>query len=220
MREHSTQKTRFTFLLIEVAVLCASSYAAFERVLPGDNDKGFWFYAALLGLILGSRLDTPFFVKPADVVLYAAPAAIALLLKNAWRTWDPREKVAYCLAVAFCIIVGLMAASAILLQGAKRPTLNRLSNVLRVSAEVLGTPQIVYSIVLAFALFAYHSDSAKEVGLIVAAWVLTGVMSPLEGAIRLFRRVRRIWAPDSLLDADGEVAAYQTPGLVLIRRHM
>jgi hypothetical protein len=43
------------------------------RVFPFGDDKGFWFYTALLGLVLGTRLDTPFFARPADVVLYAAP---------------------------------------------------------------------------------------------------------------------------------------------------
>jgi hypothetical protein len=79
MREPAlNQKTRFVLLLLDVVILCAASWFAFGRVFPAGNDKGFWFYTALLGLLLGSRLDTPFFAKPADVVLYAAPAAIAL----------------------------------------------------------------------------------------------------------------------------------------------
>lgn len=117
MNERSlTQKIRFLILLAEIVLLCVANYVAFDRFFPSAGDKGFWFYSALLGLVLGSRLDTPFFAKPADVVLYAAPAAIALLLGSSWQTWDSGEKVAFVLAVAFCVAVGMIGASAILIQ--------------------------------------------------------------------------------------------------------
>jgi hypothetical protein len=32
-------------------------------------------------------------------------------------------------------------------------------------------------------------------------------------------RLRRIWKPDTIVAADGEVIAYQTPGVLLIRQH-
>src|SRR5688572_5385326 len=97
------QKTRFVLLLLEVLILWAASWFAFDRVFPASDDKGFWFYTALLGLLLGSRLDTPFFAKPADVVLYAAPAAIALALGSSWARWSEGVRVAYCTALSFCI---------------------------------------------------------------------------------------------------------------------
>ena len=81
------QKTRFVLLLLDLFILCVASWFVFDRAFPPSGDKGFWFYTALLGLLLGSRLDTPFFAKPADVVLYAAPAAVSLLLINAWGQW-------------------------------------------------------------------------------------------------------------------------------------
>ena len=78
------QKTRFVLLLLDLIVLCAASWLVFGRAFPPSGNKGFWFYTALLGLLLGSRLDTPFFAKPSDVILYAAPAAVALALANSW----------------------------------------------------------------------------------------------------------------------------------------
>jgi hypothetical protein len=79
MREPAfNQKTRFVLLLLDVVILCAASWVGFGQVFPPTGDQGFWFYTALLGLLIGSRLDTPFFAKPADVIIYAAPAAVAL----------------------------------------------------------------------------------------------------------------------------------------------
>lgn len=219
MREPAlNQKTRFVLLLLDLVILCAASWFAFGRMFPASDDKGFWFYTALLGLLLGSRLDTPFFAKPADVVLYAAPAAIALALGNSWAQWSEGVRVAYCVAMAFCIVAGMLGGIAILTVDSKTGGWQRASNAARVLAETLGAPRTIYSVVIAFALFAFHGSSPKEFGIIVAAWVLTGVLSPLEGVLRIGRRLRRIFRPNTIFDADGEVVAYQTPGLILVRQ--
>lgn len=194
MREPAlNQRTRFLLLLVDLAILCAASWFAFGRVFPASDDKGFWFYTALLGLLLGSRLDTPFFAKPADVVLYAAPAAIALALGNSWAQWSEAVRVAYCMAMGFCILTGLLGAVAILTVGSKSIGWQRASNTARVLAETLGAPRTIYSVVVTFALFAFHLSSPKEFGVIVAAWVLTGVLSPLEALLRIGQRLQKIF---------------------------
>lgn len=219
MREPAlNQKTRFVLLFLDLVILCAASWLAFDRVFPVNDDKGFWFYTALLGLLLGSRLDTPFFAKPADVVLYAAPAAIALALGNSWPQWSDGVRAAYSVALSFCVFAGFLGALAILTVDSKSIFWQRTSNAARILAETLGAPRTIYSVVVAFAVFAFHRSSPKEFGIIVTAWVLTGVISPLEGSLRIGRRLRRILKPNTIFDADGEVVAYQTPGLILVRQ--
>jgi uncharacterized protein len=219
MREPAlNQKTRFVLLLLDVVILCGASWLAFGRVFPVSDDRGFWFYTALLGLLLGSRLDTPFFAKPADVILYAAPAAIALALGSSWAQWNEGVRVAYCIAMTFCIVAGLLGAIAILTVDSRSIGWQRASNASRVLAETLGAPRTIYSVVISFALYAFHAASPKEFGIIVAAWVLTAVLSPFEGALRIWRRLRKLFKPNTILDADGEVVAYQTPGLILVRQ--
>jgi len=71
---------------------------------------------------------------------------------------------------------------------------------------------------MAFALFAFHSSSSTEFSVIASAWILTGVVSPIEGSVRIGRRLRRIFKPNVAFNSDGEVVAYQTPGLILIRQ--
>jgi catechol 2,3-dioxygenase-like lactoylglutathione lyase family enzyme len=219
MREPAlNQKTRFVLLLLDLVILCVASWFAFGTVFPASDDKGFWFYTALLGLLLGSRLDTPFFAKPADVVLYAAPAAIALVIGSSWAQWSEGIRVAYSIAMGYCIVAGLLGVVAILTVDSKSIGWQRASNAARVLAETLGAPRTIYSVVIGFAVFAFHRSSPKEFGVIVAAWVLTGVLSPLEGSFRIGRRLRRIFKPNTIFDADGEVIAYQTPGLILVRQ--
>jgi len=219
MREPAlSQKTRFILLIIDACVLCLASWIAFGHVFPPDGEKGFWFYTALLGLILGTRLDTPFYARPADVVIYAAPAAIALALVNAWSNWESGVKVAFVVAVFFCVFVGMLGAVAILLKDTKKPWLQRVSNAARILAETLGAPRAIYTVVILFALYAFHFKSPVESTTILLAWVLTAVLSPLESSMKIGRRLMRIFKPDTIIDSDGEVVAYQTPGLILVRQ--
>jgi hypothetical protein len=118
----------------------------------------------------------------------------------------------------FCILAGLVASIAILTVDSKSIGWQRASNSARILAETLGAPRTIFTVVILFALYAFHASSPKEFGVILVAWVLTGVLSPIEGALRISRRLRRIFEPNAILEADGEVVAYQTPGLILIRQ--
>lgn len=219
MREQAlSQKIRFILLIVEAVILCGASWLAFGSLFPPDGEKGFWFYTALLGLILGSRLDTPFYAKPADVVLYAAPAAIALSLVNSWSSWDSGIKVAFVVAIFFCVLVGILGAVAILLKDTRQLRLQRVSNAVRVLSESLGAPRVIYTVVILFAIYAFHFESPVEITAIFVTWVLTAVLSPLEASVKIWRRLMRIFKPNTIIDADGEVVAYQTPGLILVRQ--
>ena len=149
-----SQRARFGLLVVDVALLIGATWVGFGYFWPTNDDKGIWFYTALLGLLLGSRLDTPFFVTPASVFLYAAPAAIALLLSNAWNSWSRGIQIGFVVALGFCIFCAALATAAILTHLAKKESLQRVSNACRILAETLGTPRIIYSVVVAFALFA------------------------------------------------------------------
>jgi len=213
MREPTLpQKTRFVLLLFEVGILCLASSFAFGRIFPPDGEKGFWFYTVLLGLILGSRLDTPFYVKPADVILYAAPAAVALMLGCTWDKWDAGIRVAFVIALTFCVIVGVLGAVAILAKDTKQDWLKRISNAARVLAEALGAPRVIFTVVIVFALYAFHSQKPVELAAIASAWILTAVLSPLESFVRIRRRLIRIFKPNTIIDSDGEVACQPKRG--------
>ena len=44
------------------------------------------------------------------------------------------------------------------------------------------------------------------------------MLSPLEGSIKIGRRLQKIFKPNKIYDADGIVVAYQTPSLILVRQ--
>jgi hypothetical protein len=213
-----SQKARLGLLFVDVGLLLIASRLGFGQFVPTNDDRGFWFYSALLGLLLGSRLDTPFFVTPADVILYTAPAGIALSLASNWPAWPSETRASFVAALGFCTLCLLLGAIAVLTHGAKNQRLQRTSNACRILAETLGTPRVVYSVVVVFALFAFHRNSTREFACIASVWILTSVLSPLEGAWLLVARLRRVFDKGAIAGQDGEVVAFQTPGLLLIRQ--
>lgn len=213
-----SQGRRLTILVIEVGLLFVASKIALGTFLPPNGNRGFWFFTGLLGLIFGSRLDTPFFAKPADVILYAAPAAVALALANNWAAWDAGRRVAFVVAVFYCAAVAVIGGIAILTKDSRHESVLRASDVARVLGEVLGAPRTLYTVVVIFAIYAFHADSAREVGVLALAWMLTALLSPFEGSVRLFDRIKSILSGARRVGVVGEVTAYQTPGLVLVRR--
>jgi hypothetical protein len=212
------QRARFGLLVVDAAILCLANWIVFGRAFPAADSGGFWFYTALFGLLLGSRLDTPFFAKPSDVVVYAAPAAVAIALVNTWAVWPDGVRVVYLLALSYCVLSALLGAIAIVTFPNPGLRWQLSSNAARVLAETLGAPQQLYSVVFVFALVAFHLHTLAEFAVLVAAWLVTGMLSPFEGTFRLIRRLRAVLDPASTVEADGDVIAYQTPGLMLIRQ--
>lgn len=219
MRDDSLkQSTRLYILFSEVVILCFTSYFAFNRFIPPASTKGFWFYAAILSLILGSRLVTPFFHKPADVISYSTPALIALFLVNNWTTWTFNERIIFSFAVLHCSLVGIASFISILTKDSSKDSLSRLSNSLRVTVDVLGNPRLIFSILMFFSIYVFHRESAREVIWIGFVWVIIVAFSPVEIIIRLYKRLKILWLSDFPTEFLGTVVAYQNPDIILIRQ--
>lgn len=190
---------------------------AFGSPFPPAGDTGFWFYAALLAVIFGARLDTPFFTTPADTVLYATPAAVALLLVNHWAKWGLVERSVYMVALGVCFLIAMAGMAAILSKDSPDPNRQRLSNALRIVCEFIGTPQFIFTVVLLAALLLFHRHSVRETLVIGVAWAATVALAPLDKGILLLQRLRRAFGRSELGLDEGQVVAFQIPGLLLIR---
>jgi uncharacterized protein len=212
------QRTRLSIVGVEMLLLCAASWLATGAFVPSSSNQGYWFYAALLGLVLSRRLDTPFYPTPADVVLYAAPAAVTLQLVNGWEVWGPGEKVSFSLALTYCMVATMLGSFAIATKDAASERLRALSDSARMLLETIGTARAIYSVVLAFAVYTFHRSSARELGVIVSVWVLVAFLSPVDETLMLVRRIRRRLFSRLRLENSGTVVAHQTPGLLLLRQ--
>ena len=153
------QSTRLYILITEIAILCFASFLAFNQWIPPTGNKGFWFYAAILSLLLGSRIITPFFHKPADVISYSIPAFIALFLVNDWPNWKPDERIVFTIVSVYCVITALASFVAILTKDNRKEAVVRVSNTLRISVDIIGSPRAIFSFVMLFALYVFHREA-------------------------------------------------------------
>lgn len=217
-KDEIRQIPRVVILFIYVAILFLINWIVFDQWYPPFGVKGFWFYASLLSLLLGSHLITPYYNKPVDAIAYGVPAFIALMLINAWGTWNATEKTVFLIGMLFCLIVAIVAFVSILLKDSKHDFIKNISECCRYFSDYFGSPKVVYSVVLLLSLYLFHRQSARELFFIGIAWALTVALHPCETLYRFFKKVKSIWSMGIPSHIVGEIAAYQIPGIVLIRQ--
>jgi len=212
------QSTRVVVLFFDIALLVLFSDLAFGRFLPPVGQRGLWFYTALLSLLLGSRLVTPFYTKPADVVAYSISALVALFLVSDWGNWGASEHFGFFVASVYCAILAIASFLQIFTKDSQRETLRNFSNSLRVAVGTLGDPRVTFSVVMWFAIYTFHRNAPRELLWITAAWATTVAFSPVEGLLKLGKKLRYHWLPGRSRTVIGEVVAYQNPNVVLLRQ--
>jgi len=219
-RENPSQFTRLVFLFIYAAMLCGASKLGFDQWFPpvGPDNKGFWFYTALLSLLLGRSLVTPFYTSPANAFSFAIPALAALFIVFNWESWAWGERMAFVIAAGWSGLVAITASGSMFLKDSIPVKRQKLSKCLTIIADYLGSPRVIFSLVMLFALYAFHRESPVEMLWIGVAWATTVALDPLEAGWRLSRKLKAIWMPGTSSEIIGEIAAYQTPGIVLIRQ--
>ena len=214
------QGTRSIVLIIYVLILFCANYLAFGRLLPPTTAKGLWFYSGLASILLGNLLVTPFFTKPVDAISYSVVAGIAVYSVNTWSDWMFFDKVLFIISLIFCFIVICVSFIAILTKDSTSKVGQQWSNTLRIISDAFGNQTVIFSLVIGFALIVFHRSSPKEMFVITLAWVLTVILKPEEFIFNLYERINKIWSirfPSSVI---GDIVAYQTPGIVLIRQRV
>lgn len=214
------QGTRSVVLIIYVLILFYANYLAFGRLLPPTTAKGLWFYSGFASILLGNLLVTPFFTKPVDAISYSVVAGIALYSVNTWSDWMFFDKVLFIISLIFCFIVICVSFIAILTKESTSKVGQQWSNTLRIISDAFGNQTVIFSLVIVFALIVFHRSSPKEMFVITLAWVLTVILKPEEFIFNFYERINKIWSirfPSSVI---GDIVAYQTPGIVLIRQRV
>lgn len=209
---------RYTFLLLELLALLGANRIAFGAWLPTADTQGLWFYAALFGLLLGQRLDTPFFTTPKDAVLYAVPALIAILQVHE-ETWlsSPADGIGVkWLLLGWSTLTIVVSSLAIWFQASAREVASKISLMCAQLSGALGNPKTFFSVILALLLVAFPPATTQGLLAIVVAWALTVPFSFLDNLYRLARRLRAtmLVGPQYV---EAEVASFQVPGLVIFR---
>jgi len=208
---------RVAGLLVYAVILAAIQYFIIEtRFTPNQN--AIWLFNGVASLLFGSRLLNPHFTPPADAAangfigfasLLAGSLALPANSADAYVLWGA---AALCGAVLILSLVVLFARAPV---GSETRTWVR---VIDQSVRGIGSPSIIFTLVILATVWLFHRDRPIEVFAIVGVWTTIVAIQPVEALLSY-----RNWlvkqsvapAPQNLI---GEIAAHQSPGIVLVRQ--
>jgi uncharacterized protein len=218
MQISEDQKDRVVILLLESVLIIICSKFGFGSFIPPTTNEGLWFYSALFSIIVGSRLLTPYYIKPIDVVAYSTPALVALIYLYD-PLWNSQENALYLITIFTCCFLTLIAFVQILSKDSKYEKIRLFSNSLRSVLSEMGNPQVVYSLVMVFFIYVFHIESPLQMFWIFIAWALTVVSSPIETIFKVIKKIYYSWRLGKAPELYGSVVAYQKPNIILFREH-
>lgn len=213
-----SQKERVVSLGIDLLLLLIICTIAFGDLYPPVGDSGFWFYAALLSVLVGSKIVTPFYVKPVDAISYSVPAFVSLMLVNSWATWPIETRIAFFAVSSLSASVLVFALLAVILNNWGDEKIQEISNKIRIFLEVFAKPQVIYTPIIIFAMYSYHIGKPNELILISIAMLLTVAKSAGDVVVNTFNRIRKTTKIGQRVSSVAEIAAYQQPNIILLRQ--
>lgn len=213
----SEAKIRTVALAVYAAALLAIQYWCIDtRLIPNEN--AIWLYGGLAGLLFGSRLLNPYFTAPADTATNGFVTLIAIL--PAFPMVMPWTTDAFVLAAitAYCAAVAGGSIAVILLRRARGSEQTRFVRALDRAVKGLGSPTVIFGLLIVSAVWLFHHDKPGEVFAILGILLVITAFRPFEVLAEYWGWVSGL--PRPLADASviGTIAAHQSPGIVLIRQ--
>jgi uncharacterized protein len=217
--EKRNQGIRLLFLGIYLGLLFLVNFLAFGTWIPFSGNEGLWFYSGAASIILGNLLVTPFFTKPVDALSYSVLAGTGIYLVNDLENWGNVDLVVFWTALGFIGFVLINSLIAIAAKDVRPNWLHRLSKSCMVIANYFGNQRVIFSVVFLFAIIVFHRDSSIEMFWLCIAWATLIIVEPDKHIWNLVAKIKRIWKLELFAKEVGIIAAYQIPGIILIRQH-
>ncbi len=213
----SSPKLRIVAIAIYAAALCALQLLIVESGLA-PNQNSIWLYNGLAGLLFGSRLLNPYFTPPSGAAtngFAASMSAIAASLAVTAGTLD-----AYILIATGVFSAAVMfGALAVLLARPPMGTAQPLwVQALDRAVQKLGSPHVIFTLVILVATWLFHRTRPGEVFAIVTVWAVITLLRPVESIAEYLGWIRLHAKPGFKEPIVGPVAAYQAPNIALIRQ--
>jgi len=210
-------KLRIVSILLYAATLAALQfYVVKTGLLPNENSV--WLLSGVAGLLFGSRLLNPYFTPPADAATNAFTALAALIAAGLVVTENTTD--AYILIATVGVCVGVLALSITVLLF--RPPVGADASLWVTAADKaarqLGSPNVIFTLVILVAVWLFHRTRPLEVFAILAAWSVILALRPLEAVFDFIAWTRAQFDPAFKESVVGMIAAYQSPNIAVIRQ--
>jgi hypothetical protein len=206
-----SQSIRALWALLYAAALVVVNRAVTGSWLPPPTGEGLWFYTAAVSLILGDLIVHPYFIGPKDSLSLSVAALIAV-----WMVVQQQSDATLLTVVVLwlCIADAVVAVVALILGRIERPRVHSAGEVAKELSTTLGHPKAVLSALFAVALVEFHVDDSRETALVALTWAILIGVQPERPIYWIWQRLRP--GPTKATDF-GDIAAYRTPGLLLVR---
>lgn len=212
----ATEKHRAVALVAYVLILGLVHYAFVAPSLV-PSDKAIWLYSGIASLLFGTLLLNPHFTPPSGAA--ANGFVIVITMLGAWpAVQHPSADAELVIWLgSFGAFLFLIAVVVLFARAPAGLETRRWVLILDLTARRLGTPAIFTSVIVG-AVWLFHRDAPVQVFAILSTWTIIVALKPVEGVIAWATRARSFF--DASVDSKvlGIVAAYQTPGVVLIRQ--
>ena len=174
------------------------------------NENAILFYNGLASLLFGSRLLNPHFTPPADAATNGFVALSSLLAGSLVVTSRPDAILLWAVA-AFCAGVSVLSIVVLLVRA---PAGLEIHLAPRHRPSCSGTWQSHFLT----AVWLFNRDRPVEVFLIVATWTAIVALTPVEAVLSFWSWLREQPKQVTADRVVGQIAAHQSPGIVLIRQ--
>jgi len=213
----SDAKIRACALILYAALLLLVQWLFVDTGLK-PNENAIWLYGGIASLLFGSHIMNPYFTPPSGALTNGVTALLVLV--SALPVVYPWTTDAYVLGatIGFCSLISLVAFVLLILRPPFGEEPATWWKVLERAVVGLGSPNIVFGLLITAAVWLFHRDAPIEVFAILATFIAIAVFRPLEalaGYVLWFIDRPR---PINQADLIGSVAAHQSPGIVLVRQ--
>ncbi len=203
-------------VLYIVVLLTVQSLFVDSGLRPNEN--AIWLYGGIASLLFGSNILNPYFTPPSGALINGVTAMLALV--SALPVVLPWSADAYVLGatIGFCAIVALVSILLLILRAPLGEEPSTTWRVFERAAVGLGSPNIIFGVLITAAVWLFHRDAPTEIFAILATFIAIAVFRPLEALVKYGLWFLEMPKPINRADLIGSVAAHQSPGIVLVRQ--
>lgn len=213
----SDAKIRAVALILYIIFLLVIQWLIVDTGLR-PNENAIWLYGGIASLLFGSRILNPYFTPPSGALINGVTALLALM--PAFQVVSPWSPEAYVLSASlgFFALTATISISLLILRpplGVEPSTIWRLCERVAIG---LGSPDIIFGILIVTAVWLFHLTAPIEVFAILATYISIVVFRPIEALAHHILWVLDRHVSVNKADLIGSVAAHQSPSIVLVRQ--
>lgn len=182
------------------------------------NENAIWLFNGVASLLFGSRVLNPHFTPPADAATNSFVALASLIAGSLAVPQGSADSILIWVVAAICALISLLSIVVLLV---RTPTGIETRNWVRAvdhAVRGIGSPNVIFTFVILTAVWLFHRERPIEIFAIVAVWTAIVALRPIEAVLSYGRWLKDQPRPILTEQIIGEVAAYQSPGIVLIRQ--